>query len=101
MSDDRIFWERLRDMPYSEAEALLRHSRQTAIQQRNEANAQRNGDAEVELNLLITKINDELHLISQAAQRASLRKAMRAVLTAEQCEAVFVYQAQMDPRASA
>jgi len=98
MEDDSIFWERVSTMPYVEAEQHLRRRRLWALEQR--MRALKAGDDEKPWELLVTKLNDEIHMVSQAQQSASLRKAMRDVLTPEQFEAVLTRLAAIDPRST-
>jgi hypothetical protein len=99
MNDD-AFWDRLAAMPYWEAETELRARRLWAMTQKREAAKAGEGGRMADLDLLITRINDELHLISQAQNRANIRRAMREVLPPEMYEAVIVHVAAMDPRAT-
>ena len=99
MNDD-AFWDRLTEMPYWEAEQELRARRLWAMTQKREAAKGGEGGRMADMDLLIARINDELHLICQAQDRVNIRRAMRAVLPPEMYEAVIVHVAAMDPRAT-
>lgn len=100
MIDDTAFWDRLAEMPYWEAEQELRARRLWALAQRLQAQKNGRGDDVNSLDLLTTRINDELHMVCQAQDRANLRRVMREVLPPEWYEAVIVRLAATDPRAT-
>lgn len=98
--EDVRFWDRLAEMPYVEAERELRARRITALAERMNAQRERRGEDMQALDLLLTRLNDEIHLVSQAMSRANVKAAMRQVLAPEDYERVITYMAQMDPRAT-
>lgn len=97
---DARFWERIAEMPYVEAERELRARRIIALADRMAAQRERRGDDVQAFDLLLTRLNDEIHIISQAMNRANVKAAMRQVLDPEDYERVITYMAQMDPRAT-
>lgn len=100
MLDDAIFWDRLKGMPHVEAERMLRDRRLWAIQCRHAAQQRGDGDEVQAFDLLTTKLNDELHRVCQLQNVSNIKRAMRAVLTPEQIEAVYTQLAIMDPQAT-
>lgn len=103
MSDqqsDAIFWARLAEMPYVEAEHELRARRRWALARRLEAQRDGRGDDVNSMDLLITRLNDEVHRICEAQNRANLKRAMREVLDPETYALVMIRLIAMDPRAT-
>lgn len=90
MEDDAIFWERLIDMPDTEAIDLLRDRRTKLVAERSELvsyaagrhpNIKREaGQRLAEIDPSITKLNEEISKRCNRQNNASWRNAVRTVL---------------------
>lgn len=96
--DDSLFWQRVSTMPHVEAEAELRRRRTWAIEQKH-ASAEW-GQSTGSWDLLITKLNEEIHILCEARSRANFKRAARDVLPLELYEAVLIRLALLDERAT-
>jgi len=95
---DALFWQRVSTMPHVEAEAELRRRRVWAIEQKHAAAEW--GHSTGSWDLLITKLNEEIHILCEARSRANFKRAAREVLMPEQYEAVLIRMAILDSRAT-
>ena len=84
------WWDALRARPFSEQERWLRNYRADLL----EANAGK--PTHFEAANEIHRINNELQVLVQRIQRATLKQAMRTILTPEQYEQVIEEAARLE-----
>ncbi|AKJ28787.1 hypothetical protein AAW51_2096 [Caldimonas brevitalea] len=77
--EEDLFWATVRSMPWVEAEEVLRARRGDTLRRMNAAQRAGNGVELSCLARLTARLNDEIHLVSQRAQRARWSAAVRAV----------------------
>lgn len=88
---EEMFWLIVQTAPYVEADQMLRQRRHDAMQRKIEAADAGEGIEVDKLNLLLTRINDELHRINRINRDFHMQQAIKAVCGAEAWELVKVW----------
>lgn len=99
MTDD-TFFDVIRSMPFREADEELRRRRHDALQRRLLARIGKDGIEEDRLNILLTRLNDELHRINRINRDFQLQVAIRTLFGDEGWEQVKVWMLQNHPEAA-
>lgn len=94
MNREALFWEIVRSAPFVEADEMLRLRRQDAMGQRVESMRRRDGIAEAEANLLLRKINDEMHRLNRINRDYEFQVAVMALFGEDAWERVKVWMMQ-------
>lgn len=94
MNAEALFWEVVRSAPLVEARQMLTARRQDAIARQVIAKRVGDGIEVAELNLLLTKINDEMGELNRVDSDAQFKDAVIALFGAEGWDRVKIWLAQ-------
>ena len=110
MKDDRMFWERLAEMPLAEQEqecvlrrehcslqtAMLRHELLLANERKDSKEAKRLGVAIFEIGSQNTLLNERIKYLRRLDDKTSWREAVRTVLGEDAYEACVAWRIQQE-----